>query len=232
MKDLCAATGFSKSQVSKILGSFRQAGFLSQDPESREYGVGLRAVALAANYLNAQPLVHESMRHMRRLANETEHTVVLSVLDGDKVIYLVGVEGPHFLDVGSRVGTWLPFHATAVGKVLFAFAAGNPADAMPRGPLPRYTKNTITDRKELAVQLLKVRREGAGFTTGETSDGLAAQAVPVLGHRASALAALGLVYPLHLVTPKKRVAYTALLHDAARQISLRLGAEVYPFGKR
>lgn len=227
VKDLCDRTGFNKSQVSKVLGAFREAGLLRQDEETREYSVGLRAVALAANYLNAQPLVHESIAHMRRLANQVEHTVVLSVMDGDKVMYLLGVEGPHFLDVGSRVGTWLPFHATAVGKVLMAFAS-----TVPGGELKRFTKNTVTDRKALAAQFARIRKEGVASTTGETADGLAAQAVPVVGQGGAVIAALGFVYPLHLVTPKKREAYTDLLHHAARQISMRLGAEVYPFGKR
>lgn len=232
VKDLCDQTGFNKSQVSKVLGAFREAGLLRQDDETREYSVGLRAVALAANYLNAEPLVHESIAHMRRLAYEVDHTVVLSVLDGDKVMYLLGVEGPHFLDVGSRVGTWLPFHATAVGKVLIAFASADPAFRIPAGELKRFTRNTLTDRKALAAQFARIRREGMASTTGETADGLAAQAVPVVGRGGAVIAALGFVYPLHLVTPKKREAYTGLLHGAARQISMRMGAEVYPFGKR
>jgi DNA-binding IclR family transcriptional regulator len=232
VKDLCDRTGFKKSQVSKVLGAFREAGLLRQDEETREYSVGLRAVALAANYLNAQPLVHESIGHMRRLANQVEHTVVLSVLDEDKVMYLLGVEGPHFLDVGSRVGTWLPFHATAVGKVLFAFASADPAFKIPNGELKRFTRNTVTDRKALAAQFGRIRKDGVASTTGETADGLAAQAVPIIGRGGKTIAALGFVYPLHLVTPKKRESYTDLLHDAARQISTRLGADVYPFGRR
>ena len=232
VKDLCDRTGFNKSQVSKVLGAFREAGLLRQDEETREYSVGLRAVALAANYLGAEPLVHESIGHMRRLANQIEQTVVLSVLDGTKVMYLLGVEGPHFLDVGSRVGTWLPYHATAVGKVLIAFASTNPAFKLPNGELPRFTRNTVTDRKALAAEFARIRKEGVAVTTEETVAGLAAQAVPVMGPRGVALAALGFVYPLHLVTPKKRESYTDLLHDAARQISTRLGADVYPFGRR
>ncbi len=232
VKDLCDRTGFNKSQVSKVLGAFREAGLLRQDGDTREYSVGLRAVALAANYLNAEPLVHESIGHMRRLANQVEQTAVLSVLDGSKVMYLLGVEGPHFLDVGSRVGTWLPFHATAVGKVLMAFACADPGFKLPGGELQRFTRNTVTDRKALAAEFARIRKDGAAFTTGETADGLAAQAVPIVGHGGETIATLGFVYPLHLVTPKKRQSYTELLHDAARQISTRLGAEVYPFGRR
>lgn len=231
VSELCEATGLSKSQVSKVLGEFRSAGFLRQDPASREYSVGLRAVALSANYLNSEALVHEAIGPMRRLANDTGHTSVLGVREGAEIIYLLGVEGPHFLDVKARVGTWLPFHATAIGKVLTAFQPGELPVRLPERELQRFTKNTLTDRRELAAQLAKVRRQGFSTTNGETADGLAAQAVPIYGPGGVAVAALGLVYPLHVVTPKKRQSYTHTLHTAARQISSRLGAPVYPFGR-
>ncbi len=62
------------------------------------------------------------------------------------------------------------------------------------------------------------------------ADGLGAQAVPVFSQEGLA-AALGFVFPAHLVTPAKRRTYTHMLHSAARQISTRLGAPVYPFGR-
>jgi DNA-binding IclR family transcriptional regulator len=231
VSELCQATGFSKSQVSKVLGEFRAAGLLRQDPGSREYSVGLRAVALSANYLNSEPLVHEAIGPMRRLANDTGHTSVLGVRDGAQIIYLLGLEGPHFLDVKARVGTWLPFHATAIGKVMTAFQHGDGPIRLPEQELRRFTKNTITDRRELAAQLAKVRRQGVAATNGETADGLAAQAVPIYGAGGVVVAALGLVYPIHVVTSKKRQSYTHTLHTAARQISSRLDAPVYPFGR-
>ncbi len=229
--ELCSATGFSKSRVSKVLGQFRDAGLLQQDAASREYSVGLRAVALSANYLSTQPLVHESAGPMRRLAHETEHTTVLAVLEKSQIMYLVGLEGPHFLDVRWRVGTWMPFHATAVGKVLTAFPANGGLVRIPEGELARFTRNTITERRVLAAELAKVRRQGFAITTGETADGLAAQAVPIFGKSGFVVAALGFVYPIHIVTPAKRRSYTHMLHGAARQISTRLDAPVYPFGR-
>jgi len=49
-------------------------------------------------------------------ANPGPHTELLpgryarlSVRDGDEVVYLIGVEGPHFVDTGWRAGTWLPW---------------------------------------------------------------------------------------------------------------------------
>ncbi len=222
----------NKSQVSKVLSEFREAGFLQQDPRTREYTVGIHAVALGGNYLHELPLVHEAIVVMRRLTDQSGHTAALAVLDGLDVLYLAAVEGRHFLDVGWRVATWLPFHATAVGKVLFAFADEARVDrAAAATGLPRLSPNTICDLRTLKAQFAKIRKNGVAETSEESMAGLAAQAVPILGEGQACIAALGFVYPQHVVSTSKRKAYRTMLHDAARSLSSKMGARVYPFGE-
>jgi DNA-binding IclR family transcriptional regulator len=229
---LAETLALNKSQVSKMLVEFREAGFLRQDPRTREYTVGVNAVTLGGNYLLEQPLLHEAIVVMRRLTDETGQTAALAVLDGIDVLYLAAVEGRHFLDVGWRVATWLPFHATAVGKVLFAFADETLVDRAAREKgMPRLSPNTICDVKSLKAQLAKVRSRGVAETAEETMAGLAAQAVPILGEGQACIAALGFVYPLHLLNPSKRKTHRAMLHKAARSLSSKMGARVYPFGE-
>ncbi|MCW5770366.1 MAG: IclR family transcriptional regulator [Rhodospirillaceae bacterium] len=229
---LAEALGLNKSQVSKMLVEFREAGFLRQDPKTREYAVGIHALALAGNYLHDQPLVREAIVVMRRLTDETGQTSALAVLDGTGVLYLAALEGRHFLDVGWRVATWLPFHATAVGKVLFAFADDALVErAVAEVGLPRLSPNTICDPQALKAQFAKIRRSGVGETAEETMQGLGAQAVPILGEGQACIAALGLVYPIHIVSAAKRKLFRGKLHAAARSLSSKMGALVYPFGE-
>jgi len=229
---LAETLDLNKSQVSKMLVEFREAGFLRQDPQSREYTVGIRAVALGGGYLHEQPLVHEAIVVMRRLTDHTGQTAALAVRDGIDVLYLAAVEGRHFLDVGWRVATWLPFHATAVGKVLFAFADDTLVDQAAKATgLPRLSPNTICDVKTLKIQFAKIRRTGVVETVEESMAGLGAQAVPILGEGQHCIAALGFVYPLHAVPPTKRKEFRRTLHNAARSLSSKMGARVYPFGE-
>lgn len=229
---LAEELALNKSRVSKLLAEFREAGFLRQDPRTREYAVGIHAVALGGNYLHEQPLVREAIVVMRRLTDKSGQTAALGVIEGIDVLYLAVVEGRHFLDVGWRVATWLPFHATALGKVLFAFAREELVDraARERG-LPRITPNTICDLGEFKAQLAKIRRTGVAETREETMAGLAAQAVPILGEGQACIASLGFVYPLHAVSAAKRKAHRAMLQTAARSLSSKMGARVYPFGE-
>jgi len=231
--ELSSDLGLNKSLVSKTLREFQEAGFLRQDPRSREYTVGVQAVALGGQYMNESPLVREAIVLMRRLTDRSDHTTALAILDDVNVLYLVAVEGRLFLDVGWRVGTWLPFHATAVGKVLFAFADEPLLDrAIAEAGIKSLGPNTVRDANELRAQLQKVRKSGVGETREESMPGLAAQAVPVFGEAQEVVAALGFVYPIHILTPSKRKAYREMLHTAARTLSAKLGAAVYPYGER
>jgi DNA-binding IclR family transcriptional regulator len=230
---LAETLGLNKSQVSKMLVEFREAGFLRQDEHTRDYTVGIHAVALGGNYLHEQPLVHEAIVVMRRLTDETGQTAALAVRNDIDVLYLAAVEGRYFLDVGWRVATWLPFHATAVGKILFAFADEALVDrAGSATGLPRLSPNTICDVKSLKLQFAKIRKLGVAETVEESMAGLGAQAVPILGEGQNCIAALGFVYPLHVVSASKRKAYRTTLHNAARTLSSKMGARVYPFGER
>jgi DNA-binding IclR family transcriptional regulator len=230
--ELAASLGLEKPLVSKNLACFREAGFLKQDPVTNAYSPGIRSFLLGAQFLNGNDLVREAGAELRRLTERTSQTSTVCILDGCDVVHLASVEGPHFLDVGWRVGTWLPFHATAAGKVLFAYAEPKLLEeAIVKRGMPRFTKTTICSAPKLKKQLAQVAVSGWVETNQETRDGLAAQAVPIYGADQQVVAALGLIFPLHAVNEPERTKQIDLLHNSARTISGRLGAQVYPYGE-
>jgi DNA-binding IclR family transcriptional regulator len=232
VSEIANELGLGKSVVSKNLASLRAAEFLERDEKTRLYSPGIRSFALGAQYLNNSLLVREAGSVLRRLADETKQTSTLCTLHGLDVLHLASVEGADFLDVGWRVGTWLPFHATAVGKVLFAFAE---ADLLERAValrgLESFTATTICDAEQFSRQLVEVRNSGYSETFEETMVGLAAQAVPVVGADGGVIAALGLIFPSREVDRETSRRFLKAAQDGARAISLRMGAQVYPFAK-
>jgi IclR family pca regulon transcriptional regulator len=232
VSEIANELGLGKSVVSKNLASLHAAGFLERDERTRLFSPGIRAFALGAQYLNNSELMREASGVLRRLADETKQTSTLCTLHGVDILHLASVEGAHFLDVGWRVGTWLPFHATAVGKVLFAFAEADLVErAVATRGLEQFTATTICDAARYETQLEEVRRSGYSETFEETMVGLAAQAVPVVGPGGTVVAALGLIFPSREVDRKAARRYLRSVQDGARAISLRLGAQVYPFAK-
>jgi DNA-binding IclR family transcriptional regulator len=230
--ELADRVGMHKSQVSKILKTFRESGFLAQDPETKRYSVGINAFALGNNFINTYPLSRDALPVMRKLVDDTGHSAVVSVLHESSVIHLFAVEGRLFIDGRWRVGRWMPYHTTSAGRVLLAFGPPETVDYLLRTRgLPRLTPNTIVDPREFRAAVQKVRRSGIAVTRSETHQGTAAISVPLFGAEGRAVAALGLICPEHLLTRDEEARLAPMLQRAAREISVRLGADVYPFGR-
>ena len=115
--ELAERTGMPKSQVSKILSTFRKHGLLTQDPRTHRYRVDARAFALGSRFVNRNPLTQAALPVMRALSEQSGHSTRLSIRVGDDVLYLVGIEGPHFIDTGWRAGQWMPLHATSAARI-------------------------------------------------------------------------------------------------------------------
>jgi DNA-binding IclR family transcriptional regulator len=231
VSELTRRSGLTKGQVSKILATFREAGILQQDPQSRFYSVGVKAFELGSRFVNYHPLAREGLPVLRRLMEKTGHSARLTLMTGDSIIYLAQVEGRLLSDSGWRVGMFLPIHATSAGKVTLAFLEPERAEQLIESlDMRQLTPNTITDKKELRRQLQEIVRRGYGTARGESTNGLAAVGVPVFGPDDKILSVVSLSYPQHVVAPDQEPELAAILHEAARVLSHRMGARVYPFG--
>ena len=221
----------NKSQVSKILKTFRDYGFLEQDAATQKYSVGLNAFALGNTYVNVYPLARDALPVMRKLVDETGHSAVLSVLHDTNVIHLLAVEGRLFIDGRWRVGRYMPYHSTSAGRILLAFGPPERVDLLlkTRG-LPRITPNTITQERQFRAALQKTRKTGISVTRSETYAESASIGAPVLDAAGQAIAVLGLICPEHLLTRQEEQRLVAPLQRSARELSLKMGAESYPFG--
>ncbi|HSV77772.1 MAG TPA: IclR family transcriptional regulator [Ramlibacter sp.] len=230
MTELAKRCELSKSQVSKILAALVDSGLVVQDPTSRTYAIGKRSYVLGSRYTAYDPLCQSATPVMRQLLNRTGHSVRLSVPHGDQSLYLIGLEGPLFLDTGWNSGSCVPIGASSAGRVLMAFMEPEERARMLDVPVPPLTQHTIRDRAKVAELVEQARLNGFSVQRNETTPGLGVATVPVFRTGQQIVGALGLSFPSHQVSPEEEPELVAALHDAARVISQRLGCGVYPFG--
>ncbi len=229
--ELAVRLSMPKSQVSRMLATFREAGWVSQNPATRAYSIGLQAYAIGSRFVNTSRLSREALPVLRSTVDRCGFTATLSVLYEDQPIYLLGIEGPAFVEFGSRAGMRFPFHATASGKLLAAYIRDRRLDGMiERHGLAPLTPQTICEPRALKRQLAHVREHGYARSKGERSPGIGALAVPVATPDSPCAAALGIVYPLQRVPDEMVDYHVAILHSSARVLSARMGAHDYPFG--
>jgi DNA-binding IclR family transcriptional regulator len=139
---------------------------------------------------NARTLRETAMPFMYELSHATRQTVHLAVLDGCDVVYLEKLHGHTTVVVPSRVGSRLPAHASALGKVLLAHTPPGQVAAVLKRPMRRLTPRTVSAPNQLAGALEQVRRDGLAHDYEEVREGVSCVAVPIRGASGSVVAAV------------------------------------------
>jgi DNA-binding IclR family transcriptional regulator len=156
-------------------------------------------------------LAELSEPHLETLADASEETINLAVPGALGVEHIAQVDGRHFLGTGQWIGRRVPYHCTAVGKVLVAFGAAD----LPDVPLEPLTPATIVDRTALTAALDAVRAEGCAVAIDELETGLASLAAPVVGAEGETVAALAISGPsVRLDAERVAELRPQLIHEA------------------
>jgi DNA-binding IclR family transcriptional regulator len=110
-----------KSTVHRLLGTLEQMRFVERDPLSGLYSPGVRLLRLASLAQQKNELRQVAMPYMRKLCEQTNETVDLSVLDSPNVIFVDVVESTQRVKLAAAPGESLPAFSTASGKSILAF---------------------------------------------------------------------------------------------------------------
>jgi DNA-binding IclR family transcriptional regulator len=226
--ELANRCGLSKSQVAKILSALVDSGLVAQDPQTRTYHLGQRSHLLGSRFTTHDALCQAATPVMRELLNRSGHSVRLSIPHGDQSLYLIGLEGPYFIDTGWHCGSCVPMGASSAGRVMMAFMPPAERERLLAIPVPALTTDTVRDRAKIEPLVELARETGYCMQRNETSIGLGVISVPLFRADQQIVGALGTAFPAHLLQPSEEGPLIAALHDAARSISQRLGCAVYP----
>jgi DNA-binding IclR family transcriptional regulator len=156
-------------------------------------------------FVHRGQLVELAQPRLEALSEASGETINLAVPGPLGVEHLAQVESRHFLGTGQWVGRRVPYHCTAVGKVLIAFGGADP------GPLDPLTPATIADPDQLETEIARVRRSGYATAVDELETGLSSLAAPVV----DGMAALSISGPtLRLDAQRIADLYPTLIHEA------------------
>lgn len=195
--EIARRTGINASTVSRLLATLAQDELVSRVADSGRFRLGPRLVELGNAALARVDMRQLSRPHLVALTEATGETATLSVPYEEGTITVDFVQSPSSVRSVAQVGRPSIAHATATGKVFLAYSGTTPA-----GPLPSYTRRTITDTAMLAAQVAAIRHRGWAQVVGEREDDLNAIAAPVHGAGAILTAVLGLQGPAGRFGPK------------------------------
>jgi DNA-binding IclR family transcriptional regulator len=206
IRELSTKINLPKGTIHRLLSSLLYFGYVRQDPKSRNYFLGFKLVDLGSLLLNQLDLRKEAEPFLRNLAEATNETVHMVVMDRDEVVYIEKVEfeqNPGGLRMASRIGLRNPIHSCAVGKVFLADLTDEALDHLLRGKkLLKRTENTMTDPVQLREHLKLVRKQGFAIDAEENEKGIRCLAAPVRNQSGKVVAAISISGPAFRMTRK------------------------------
>lgn len=216
--ELTNALALPRPTVYRVLTSLQEHGWVVR--ENKRYRLTLRLLALAESAFSVTAMQSVCQPHLLRLSQATGETAHFAMLDGGKAGYIAKVDGEHAIRMISHVGWRGPLHATAVGKVMLAWAEPALAAALTAQPLAQYTDKTLVDAAALQAELKQVRKQGHAIDDEELLQGLVCVAAPVLVQGK-------LIGAVSISGPESRrsslLSSTAQVCDAAQAVALSYG---------
>ncbi len=219
LAQVAQAAGLNRAVTRRVLLTLVEVGYVLS--RGREFSLRPRVLELGQAYRNSLRLPALGAEAMGELVATTGQSCSMAVLDGDEIVYVQRVPGSRIIDAVIHVGTRLPAHATAMGRVLLAALDDAALDhVLAAGHLAGLTERTVTDPDALRAELTRVREQGYCLIDQEFERGLTTLGAPVRDGSGAVVAAINL--PLSSYTlPDGKVPeeYVTALLATARKIT-------------
>jgi DNA-binding IclR family transcriptional regulator len=169
-----------KPSVHRILSQLEEEGFLQREPVKKRYLPGPRSSKFVLSIMSNDALGAPRHAILQALSDEIGETCNCTMLDGDRTVYFDRVEANWPIRIQLPIGSRLPLHCTASGKLFLAHMKPRLRQRLiSAAPLKRNTNRSITDPELLLAELKKIKSDGVGVDNEELMDGMVAIAVPV-----------------------------------------------------
>jgi len=198
--ELSRRLSLHKNNVFRLLATLEQQGYIEQSTASDRYRLGVESLELGQAFLRGRTLLRRARAILEALAVQLEESAHLATLRDFDVVHLDGAQGEQLVLTGLRVGSRLPLHCTALGKVLLGCSPENVREAYDRtlaeaGGLGARTPNTIVDRDKFFEHVRTVAGAGFALDLEECEPGLCCAAAPVHDASGRMIAALSVSGP-------------------------------------
>ncbi len=224
LAELSDALGVARSTTHSLLATLMQQQFVEKEPRHKTYRLGIGVFELGNAYLRQISLVPIFTEVAQQLVAICHETVKLAVREGREVIYLGKQEGLYSVQLVARVGSRMPAHATAVGKVLLGDLSDEALRILYSGySFAQRTPKTIGTIDALVEEITIVRQRGHAYDLEENIIGAQCVAAPVRDHTGAVVAAISIGVPNDRLDNARFAILTAATTAAAATIAARLG---------
>lgn len=201
--ELAKGMGLPKGTLHGILRTLVHVGFVEQDAVTGKYRLGATLLHLGSSYLDVNELRTRSLNWADALAGRSRESVWIGTFHEGQVLVIHHVFRPDDSLQVLQVGTLLPAHTTALGKVLLAFDP--------------YGEQDQLGEKELD----QVRARGWAAELEELEEGEVSVAAPIKDRGGVVVGAIGIRGAVERMAAdgEPRMELVSFVRDAARAIT-------------
>jgi len=222
--EIARKVGIPKTSAQRLLASLSDGGLLEKSAETNKYKVGAEIYMLGSLYLSTTDFLKAAEPVVMTLNDLTDEAVTVSILDKGYVTLVMREESKYGFRWAYHIGSIQPAYAAATGKALLSELTEEELDSIyPEESLRPITKKTIATKKELKLELKRVREIGVAFTSEELFEQIEGVACVIRDASGRAVAGMSIAVPVFRMDDHKRQRLARLVKLGCNLASYRLG---------
>ncbi len=224
--DISEQLGLTKPTAHRLCDLLEAERLIERTVDGKKYIPGSRLRTLSLSVLGSTSLLLERRLVLESISSKIGETCNITVPSGTKMMYLDRVETEWPLRISLPVGSKVPLHCTASGKLYLSQLATRERKRLIEAiPLDRLTPNTITESESLMSELKTTRANSVGIDNQEFCDGMVAVAVPINDAMGRICATLAVHGPVTRLTLELALSHIPALRTAAKQLQSTLHSQ-------
>lgn len=218
--DINEALGLPKPTIHRLCKRLEREGFLEKELDGRRYLPGRRLRGMSRGVLGFVRFMHARRAVLHRLSERVGETCNIALPEDGGMVYLERVETRWPLRVQLPVGSQVPFHCTASGKL---YLSSLPRERRERLvhllDLTSHAANTITNPDDLLAALERISESRVGTDNEEFVAGMVAVAVPIRDRDGRMMAGLAVHGPTQRLSLADALGWVDALRAAADELA-------------
>lgn len=198
--DIADHCELNKTTAFHLLKTLEARGYVEQSYDTQLYKAGWKVLDTFTDFyqkVDIRPIALPYMDKIRDLTNETVSLYFFSRVDDYYMgTCMIQIESTQQLKFSSKLGSRIPVHCTAPGKVrLLGYTDEMLKDQLGKMPFTAYTPATITDPDALLQQLPDIRQKGYCIEREEYISGLSSVSAPLFKYTGRVIYAMTVTIP-------------------------------------
>lgn len=215
--DISKKLDIPKSTLNPILRTLVITNFLEKNDKGC-YIASFKLFQLGLSYSGNLDGLSMITKQMEIIVDQINEIVQFGVLIDDMVLYLAKVNSPDNIEIVSSVGKKIPAIYTGLGKALLSGLSDEEiVKRYENYDFIKYTKNSISNLKELLSEIHKVRELGYAVENQEFTLNTSCIAVPI-SQNGIIKAAMSATYPVFRKTDTTEEEISSVLLEQKRII--------------